>query len=112
MPILLTYKGALKLAQNEFRAATSKGEHPYPPVLNDFVPDDRINRGKDLGYTHIPLEFVVGTRTNGRTYAFARNFMPLMKESTEFATKWTALCQSHMKEGIRKPILAYEYLNR
>ena len=112
MPALFHYKEAQKLAQKEFRAAVSKGEHPYPAVLDDFVPDDRINRGQDMGYTHIPMEFIIGTRTSGRTNAFARNFLPLMKENTEFAAKWDRLCQSQMEEGIRDPILAYEYYNR
>ena len=106
------YKDAQKLGQREFRAAVFQGEYPYPSVLDDFVPDDRINRGQDMGSFHIPMEFIVGTRTSGRTNAFARNFLPLMKENTEFAVKWDRLCQSQMEEGIREPILAYEYLNR
>ena len=112
MPALMYYKEAQKLGQKEFRAAMSKGEYPYLPVLDDFVPDDRINRGKDMGTTHIPMGFIVGTRTSGRTTAFARNFMPLMGENTEFAAKWDHLCQSQMEEGIREPIQVYEYMNR
>jgi basic membrane lipoprotein Med (substrate-binding protein (PBP1-ABC) superfamily) len=38
--------------------------------------------------------------------------MPLMPEDSEFAGKWSYLCQSHVEEGIRNPIKAYEYLNR
>ena len=111
MPTLFHYNDALKLGRSEFRAAMFKGEHPYPPVLDSIVPDGRINRGQDMGYMHIPMEFVAGTRTSGRTNAFARNFLPIMKASTEFALKWDKLCQSQMDEGIRDPILAYEYLN-
>jgi basic membrane lipoprotein Med (substrate-binding protein (PBP1-ABC) superfamily) len=55
---------------------------------------------------------IVGTRTNGRTNAFAQNFMPLMKEDTEFAEKWQHLCQAHLEEGIRDPIKVYEYMRR
>lgn len=112
MPGLLYYPDALKLGRSEFRAAMLKGEHPCLPVLDSFVPDGRINRGQDLGYTHIPMEFVAGTRTGGRTSAFARNFMPVMKPNTEFAAKWELLCRAQVEEGIRDPILAYEYLNR
>ena len=106
------YKDAQKLGQREFRAAVFQGEYPYPSVLDDIVPDDRINRGRDLGTAHIPMEFVVGTRTSGRTKAFARNFLPLMGENTEFARKWDKLCLSQMEEGIRDPIKVYEYMNR
>ena len=108
----LYYKEAQRRAQKEFRACTSRGEYPYLPVLDDFVPRDRLNRGIDLGTQQIPLEFVVGTCTGVRTNAFARNFMPMLGEDSEFATKWKALCQAHIEEGIRDPIKVYEYMNR
>lgn len=108
----LYYKEAQRRAQKEFRACTSRGEYPYLPVLDDFVSDDRLNRGTDLGLLQIPLEFVVGTCSEVRTNAFARNFMPLLEEDSEFATKWQALCQAHVEEGIRDPIKVYEYMNR
>ena len=108
----LYYKEAQRRAQKEFRACTSRGEYPYPPVLDDFVSRDQLNRGVNLGTIQIPLEFVVGTCTDIRTNAFARNFMPLLEEDSEFATKWQALCQAHVEEGIRDPIKVYEYMNR
>lgn len=106
------YKEAQRRAQKEFRACISRGEYPYLPVLDDFVSRDRLNRGIDLGTLQIPLEFVVGTCTDIRTNAFARNFMPLLEEDSEFAYKWQTLCQAHVEEGIREPIKAYEYMNR
>ncbi len=109
---LLYYKEAQKLGQKEFRGATLKGEYPYPSVLDEILSDDRINRAQDRGSTHVPLERVVGTRTTARTKAFARNFLPLMGENTEFARKWDKLCEAQMTEGIRDPVLVYEYLNR
>lgn len=106
------YKDALRQGQKEFRACTARGEHPYLPVLSDFLPTDRLNRGVDLGCIQVPAEFVVGTLTQGRTNSFARNFMPLMDEGSEFAEKWRTLCASHLEEGVRDPIKAYEYMNR
>ena len=106
------YKEAQRRAQKEFRACTSRGEYPYLPVLEDFVSSDQLNRGMSLGLQQIPLEFVVGTCTGVRTNAFARNFMPLLDSDSEFATKWQALCQAHVEEGIREPIKVYEYMNR
>ena len=82
---LLYYRDALKRAQKEFRACTSNGEYPYLPVLEDFVPQKDLLHTTDLGVIQIPLDLIRGTRTGGRTRAFARNFMPLMDEDSEFA---------------------------
>lgn len=106
------YSDALKLGQKEFRACMGRGEHPYLPVLDDFLPAERQAQGVDLGLVSVPMELVVGTLNSGRTTAFARNFMPLVGQDTEFATKWKALCEAHLDEGIRDPIKAYEYMNR
>ena len=48
----------------------------------------------------------------GRTYSFAANFMPILRENTEFAVKWANLSDAQINEGIRDPIVAYEYMNR
>lgn len=111
MPIYY-YNDALKRGQREFRACVGRGEHPYLPVLDDFVSAERQAQGMDLGLVSVPMELVVGTVSSGRTTAFARNFMPLSGEDTEFATKWKNLCQAHLDEGIRDPIKAYEFMNR
>ena len=108
----LYYKEALKLAQREVRACAARGEHPYLPLLDDFVPSERITKGTNVGLQWIPTELIVGTRNAGRANAFARNFLPLLSENSEFAGKWTALCEAHVDEGIRDPILCYEYMNR
>ncbi|MDO4866066.1 MAG: BMP family ABC transporter substrate-binding protein [Clostridia bacterium] len=108
----LHYKDALKLGQKEYRACVSAGKDPCLPVLDDIVPSERSAMGLNLGLVSIPAELIIGTKTRGRTNAFARNFMPLLAENTEFAQKWERLCQSHLEEGIRDPIKVYEYLNR
>ena len=109
---LLYYRDALKRGQKEFHTCISHGAYPYLPVLEDFVPAEDLLHVTDLGTIQIPLAFVCGTRTSGRTQAFARNFMPLMDEDSEFAAKWKALCRSQVEEEIRDPIKAYEYMNR
>ena len=106
------YKEALKAGQKEYRACIARGVSPVLPVLDDFVPEERVNLGISLGVVQVPAEFIVGTKTRGRTASFARNFMPILPEDTEFASKWRSLCGSHLKEGIRDPIKAYEYMNR
>lgn len=106
------YRDALRLGQKEYRSCVVKGISPVLPVLDDFVPEERVNLGVKLGVVTIPVEFIVGTKTRGRTNSFARNFMPLLPENTEFGTKWVALCVSHLRDGIRDPIKVYEYMNR
>lgn len=106
------YEDALKLAQKEFRSCTAKGEHPYLPVLDDFLSPALMSHTVNLGIITIPMQFIVGTRTGARTTAFARNFMPLMEPGSEFAVKWMSLCTAHLEEGIRDPVKVYEYMNR
>ena len=108
----LHYRDALKLGQKAYRACISKGQYPYLPVLDDILSNDSTVSGVDIGLVSIPAERIVGTKTRGRTNAFAQNFMPLLADNTEFAQKWERLCQSHLEEGIRDPIKVYEYLNR
>lgn len=106
------YREALKAGQKEKRQRVSKGQYPYLPVLDDMMSKERMNSGTRLGIMQIPSEFIVGTKTGGRTTAFAANFMPLLDENTEFAAKWKMLCKAHLEEGIREPIKVYEYMNR
>ena len=106
------YSLALKAGQKQQREATARSEDPYLPALDDMLSVDRLVSGTDLGLVQIPLEFIVGTKSSGRTKSFASNFMPIAEENTEFASKWKNLCKSHLEEGIRDPIKAYEYMNR
>ena len=106
------YREALKLGQKEKRQRVSRGQYPYLPVMEDMMSKDRLNSGTRLGVMQVPSEFIVGTKTEGRTNAFASNFMPLFEEKTEFAAKWRSLCKAHLEEGIREPIKVYEYMNR
>ena len=106
------YREALKLGQKEYRARVALGEPPCLAVLDDILPAERAVGGIDLGIVQIPAELLVGTKTRGRVNSFAANFMPLLDPKSEFAVKWQRLCTAHLKEGIREPIRAYEYLNR
>lgn len=106
------YDKALRLGQKEYRAQVSRGSHPYLPVLDDILSHIDIETRTDLGLIDIPLELIVGTSTEGRTTAFASNFMPLLNAKTEFAHKWILLSEDLPIEGQREPIKAYEFLNR
>ena len=106
------YKEALRLAQKDYRMCVVKGKSPCLPVMDDFVSQEKITTGINLGLSEIPLKLIVGTKSRGRVNAFAPNFMPILEETTEFADKWKNLCQSHLTEGIRDPIKVYEYMYR
>lgn len=106
------YQAANKLAQKAYRSAMNKGGYPYLSALDDFLPYERIAGEKYIGVIEIPLDLVAGTKTAGRQNSFANNFMPLLNEDTEFAYKWSDLYDSQMSEGIRDPIVAYEYMHR
>jgi len=106
------YKRALSMGQKEYRSCIARGEYPYLSVLDELLPPERQSMGTELGLLQVPAHLIVGTKTAGRTTAFARNFMPLLTEGTEFSDKWERLCDAHLKEGIRDPVLVYEYMNR
>lgn len=106
------YRNAQKAGLRAYRACQAKGESPYLAVLDELLAGVRIVAQEPLGVVDIPAESIVGTKTAGRHTAFAPNFMPILDEHTEFATKWSSLCDAHLNEGIQSPILAYEYLNK
>ena len=106
------YKSALKAGQKDYRAHVARGQNPYLPVLDDILVNVNIVATEPLGLVNMPSESIVGTKTSGRHTAFAPNFMPLLDEDTEFATKWSVLCNAHLDEGIRNPVTAYEFLNQ
>lgn len=109
---LYDYAGALKQGRRQYQAAIQKGEYPYLPALDDVLSYTEIVSEVNLGIIDIPLERIVGTRTKGRTNAFANNFMPLLNERSEFGAKWAYLYDHQIEDGIRDPILAYEFMNR
>ena len=106
------YIEALKLGKKEQRNCMAHGRFPYLPVLDEILIDQEIQSEVSLGIINIPLDKVVGTSTKGRTYAFAANFMPLLETKTEFANKWGTLADAQVNEGIRDPIVCYEFMNR
>ena len=109
---LKQYTDALKLGQKEYRACLARGESPYLPVLDEILSSTSTVGERDMGLCQIPAAFIIGTRSAGRARMLARNFMPLAEDNSEFAVKWERLCRSHLDEGIRESIKAYEYMNR
>ncbi len=109
---LYDYIGAVKRGRKQYQESLSKGEHPYLPVLDNILSYTKIVSEVSLGLMDIPLNRIIGTKTEGRTNAFASNFMPLLPEQSEFGAKWANLYDHQIDDGIRDPIVAYEFMNR
>ena len=112
MAMLEDYRSALRAGQRAYRACVARGQSPYLAVLDDILVNVNIVSQEPLGLVEIPAESIVGTKTSGRHTAFAPNFMPLLEADTEFAAKWSNLCEAHLEEGIHTPIIAFEFMNR
>ncbi len=93
-----------------YSTAISEHRDPYLPVLQDRLPNlnqmDRVS----LGIQTVPLDRVIGTVTQGRSYAFANNFMPILETNSEFSGKWSILYESVEAEGLRDPAKMLEYM--
>ena len=111
--IMEYYQQALKAGRKSHRQNVHQGRYPFLQVLDEIITDHMTAGEVALGIMEIPTDRIVGTKTRGRTNAFASNFMPLLPENSEFGLKWCALCDAHLSdEGIRDPIVCYEYLGR
>lgn len=107
------YNHALKLGQKYYRDAMNRGVYPYTVVLDDILDDKTVSGYENIGLIQIPSELIVGTKSAGRTFALAGNFMPILGEETEFGSKWVSLCEAHLsEEGIRDPVKCFEYMGR
>ena len=106
------YNKAKKAGEKEYDYCVSKGIHPYLVCLDDMLSRVEVESRVKLGLTDIPMEKIVGTYNEGRSNAFARNFMPLLDKDSEFAMKWANLYESMEAEGLREPIIAYEFLDQ
>lgn len=106
------YSKAFKAGKKDYQARMLRGIRPTLQILDDILPEKGSYSEVQLGLVQIPTEQIVGTKTVARSNSFAGNFMPILRESSEFAVKWESLSDIHMREGIRDPIKAYEYMNK
>ena len=105
------YGKALKAANKEYKELTAAGKPTHPAVLDQLLPDGMSDIYQEVGLVQIPVERVVGVKSAGRITAFTASFLPLLDTGSEFAMKWMSLCDAHLcDEGIREPILCYEYM--
>ncbi len=108
---LADYQKAHRAGKQDFEYRSMRGEQPTLPVLDDILPEGIRCAETTLGIMNIPLDRIVGTRHEERSYSFASNFMPLLDDGSEFASKWAAVADYHRDTGIADPIKAYEYLH-
>ena len=109
---LSEYEEARRIGLREANRARISGANPYLMPLEQSVPSDRILSEVELETQEIMIKKIAGTKNQGRSTSFSCGFMPLLEDESEFASKWIALCKAHNEEGIRDPIIAYEYLGR
>ena len=105
------YLKALKLGQKEVRECQQEGRPVNPEVLQQLTGEEAGN-SVCIGLVDIPAARIAGTKTAGRISAFSPSFLPLLGKETEFAAKWVDLCAAHLSEGIRDPIVCYEYYGK
>ncbi len=104
------YSRARREGLRVYQAAIQANTDPYLPVLEDLEPNLSQLSRLSLGVLTIPLDRVVGSVSQGRSYAFANGFLPILEGGSEFASKWERLCESVEAEGVNQPITALEYL--
>lgn len=110
--LLEEYRKARKLGNIQYKKAVSRGEPPHPQVLDEILEEKKTAGRITLGTVEIPMHLIVGIKDSSRKSALSPDFLPLLDEDSEFAGKWMRLYDSQMEEGIRDPIIAYEYKNR
>ena len=109
----IQYQTALRQGLKEQKECLSRGESPYPPILDELLVGCNVGATRQMGEAEIPVELFVGMKSAGRTSAFSRSFLPLLPEGTEFHSKWTRLCADHLSDvGIRDALVSYEYLGK
>ena len=101
------YKAAQGEDYSGKRRKEAKGE--ILPTLASQVDPKSIVSNMELGIREIRLDRIVGTYYDSRSNIFYDGFIPKGNDRTEFAAKWINLCAAQLSEGIRDPILVYEY---
>ena len=107
------YRLAQRAGLKYYNACVAAHKNPYPEVLEDLINETQASGHAAIGTIEIPSDLIVGTLAAGRKMAFAGNYMPILPENSEFATKWISLCDAHMsEEGIRDPITCMEFMGK
>ncbi|OUP10483.1 BMP family ABC transporter substrate-binding protein [Collinsella sp. An2] len=110
--MLEDYRKARKAGIKQLQRDVSAGRYPYPPALDDILKGEGSQGEIPIGLAEIDMSLIAGTKTRGRQNMFSSGFMPLPEATSEFASKWSDLIDSQREEGLRDPIIVYEFLQR
>lgn len=106
------YQYALKKGKKQVRKARKAGLFIHPEVLDKLVNIHECSMER-LGEIDVPESLIVGTLTLSRAVSFSDDFIPLLKDKSEFAAKWRDVCAYHLSDtGIAEAPTAYEYLGK
>ena len=106
------YHYALREGRKQVRRRRRTDLSLHPAVLDEIVNVFECSQEK-IGEIDVPADLIIGTKTAARAISFAPNFMPLLKDQSEFAAKWREVCKYHLSDtGINEAPTAYEYLGR
>lgn len=106
---LPNYQRARRLGERYLAMARFNGKERYLSVLKELEPDINKYHKIDIGQLEIPISMIRGTASGGRKNSFAGNYMPLLSDKSEFASKWEHVYDYQTTEGIHDPIKVYEY---
>lgn len=106
------YSKARKAGRRQVRDDVTHGRYPYLPALDEIVGEAAVTRAVTVGTINIPASLIAGTVTRARGNVFSSGFLPLAEPGSEFAIKWSALYDAQIDEGIRDPVVVYEFLQR
>ncbi len=95
-----------------YKKALSSGQYPFLTDLDHVLYGKKDRAEVKVGVMDIPMRMITGTKNQMRGESFACNFMPVLAPDSEFAAKWCALFEAQSDEGIRDPVIVYEYLHR
>ncbi len=104
------YSKARREGLRIYSAALQAHIDPYLPVLEEKVPNLSQLSRLSLGVMTVPLEQIVGSVSQGRSYAFTAHFLPILESGSEFSAKWDRLYESVEEHGVRQPVTVLEYL--
>ena len=106
------YSRARKAGRRQVRDAVTHGRYPFLPALDEIVGTAAISQATPVGTINIPASLIAGTVTRARSNVFSNGFLPIAEPGTEFAIKWSSLYDAQVNEGIRDPVVVYEFLQR
>ena len=60
------YSRAQKRGRKSYKSCILRGRYPYPQVLDEILEESMTAGQVELGLAEIPLDQIVGTKTEGR----------------------------------------------